>query len=105
MLIPPTIKNSIENLLGRKFQLLEHESVESFLEFSEDDLKELRFLDSRNSVLAIAYIGYRLKGAPSLGIAASYCENVIRKKIPIERWIEANKEDLDSSGYAKKRGL
>ncbi len=77
----------LEKMLGRNVQANEQGGVESFLDFTDTDLKEFRILSSRNIIITVAYIRYRLKGKTSLRAAASYCDMVVRNGISVEEWI------------------
>ncbi len=53
---------------------------QSFIEFSEDDLKDICLLAKKSGILAVYYIKYRLKEKTSLGTIVSFYSQIIQQQ-------------------------
>ncbi len=82
------LRKKIQLVLGREILSGESGNVESFSAFSASDVAEIRTLEQRSGVLAIAYIRYRLQGNVELDRAVSYYGSVIQQGVPVEAWLK-----------------
>ncbi|WP_253550679.1 hypothetical protein [Herbaspirillum rubrisubalbicans] len=82
------LRKKIQLVLGREILSGECGNVESFSAFSTSDVAEIRRLEQRSGVLAIAYIRYRLQGNVELDRAVSYYGSVIKQGVPVEEWLK-----------------
>jgi hypothetical protein len=73
-------------VLGRSLTS-EEGTIKSFDGFSEQDLNDIQTLKINNSVYAISYIRFKLKGNISLRLALSYYSMVIQEGLSVEKWV------------------
>ncbi|NHZ36754.1 hypothetical protein [Massilia rubra] len=73
-------------VLARDISLSEEESVNSFFEFSDLDIREFQLLGEKSSILVVSYIRFRLQGNVALSSVMSYCSSVVQKGMPVSEW-------------------
>lgn len=86
-LLSPEIRAQIEATLGRTLDPDEAASVESFTAFDDSDIAELRLIRRElNSVYAIVFMKYKLKGHMPLQHAIYFSEAVLAGNTPQALW-------------------
>lgn len=80
------VLETISRKLGREVLPLEEGNVSSFSNFTDADLDEIRILGQSNTILAITYITFRVKGNVGLGNAMAYFSEVICQGKPWDEW-------------------
>lgn len=86
-LLSPESRARIEAALGRTLDPAEAGSVESFAAFKDRDIAELRrVLRELNSVYAILFTLYKLKGRTPLQHAVQFYEAVLVRGEPPMQW-------------------
>lgn len=93
--INPDTKGKISKALGKDIALFGEGSTESFADFSESDLDDLRKLEKKGGVLAVSYIKYRLKIRAELNLIVAFYASVIQQGIPLDEWVNNNKARIE----------
>ena len=77
----------IEKILSRAIPVSEEDSINSLLDFMEEDLVELRKLEAWPGLFAHRYVAHRMKGRIPLPIVQSFGEAVLRQGQTVEEWL------------------
>ena len=77
----------IEKILGRAIPASEEDSINSFLDFTEEDLVELRKLEAWPGLFSHRYVAFRMKGRTPLPIVQSFGEAVLHRGQTVEEWL------------------
>jgi len=84
------LQRKISIVLGREILPAGQGDVDSFAEFTESDLTDLRMLEKKSGILAISYIRFRLKGDVELNRVVSYYASVIQQGVSVVDWMQAS---------------
>ena len=80
------IIENISVVLGRTVSSNEAGSIAAFSDFSEGDFNDFRLLVDTNSVLAVYYIKYKLKGQYDLATIVSFYSAVVQRGVSFDDW-------------------
>lgn len=92
--LTPELHSKISMVLGRELTLSEGGSAASFDDFSTSELADIRLLEGKSGILAVAYIRFKLAGKVALDTVVSYYASVIQQGISLEDWKRGNEKML-----------
>lgn len=86
MKLDDEIVRSMSSVLGRSI-VSEEGIVSSFNDFTHSDINDVLFLKKNNSVYAVSYIRFKLRGNVPLRLVLSYYSMVVQEGKFVKDWM------------------
>ena len=90
--LEPDVRKKISLVLEREILPSEEGRNNSFSEFTESDLNELRLLEKvGGGILLVSYIKFRLKCEADLHTVIAFCAAMVQEGFSLAEWVGENR--------------